>query len=157
MLQSRLDSYFLEANRHIELMQDAFKAIGRVLPINSYDELSDLEKFAINALIFRFSKLQDLLGAKIFRNYLEFSGFGIADNSFFDILKELEKEGVVDIDNWSEFRVLRNRIAYDYPQDEEEIVQSIELILKKSKELIMVSRKLEDKFNEIKLKRERDN
>jgi len=154
MLQNRLDSYFLEAKRHIKLMQDAFEVIERVLPIGNYENLGNLEKFAINALIFRFSKLQDLLGSKVFRSYLEFSGFNVVEKSFFDILKELEKEGIIDIDSWSEFRVLRNKVAHDYPQDEDEIIQSIDLILKKSKELIKIGQKLEERFNEIKQRRD---
>ena len=155
MPQNRLKNYFLETNKHIDLMRDAFGAIENILPISNYEELGNLEKFALNALIFRFSKLQDLLGSKIFRNYLDFTGFSVANKSFFDILKELEKEGIVDIDSWNEFRVLRNQIAHEYPQDEEEIVQSIDLILKNSKELIVITKKIEDKFNEINQQRDR--
>jgi len=154
MLLNRLNSYFFEANKHIELMQDAFEVIEKVLPIDNYEKLGNLEKFAVNALIFRFSKLQDLLGAKVFRSYLEFSGFSVAEKSFFDILKELEKEGIIDIDSWSEFRILRNQVAHDYPQDDDEIIESIDFILKKSKELIKISHKLEERFNEIKQKRD---
>lgn len=155
MPQNRLKTYFLETDKHIDLMRDAFEAIENILPISNYEELGNLEKFALNALIFRFSKLQDLLGSKIFRNYLDFTGFSVANKSFFDILKELEKEGIVDIDSWNEFRVLRNQIAHDYPQDEEEILQSIDLILKNSKELIAITKKIEDKFNEINQQRDR--
>ena len=36
------------------------------------------------------------------------------DSNYFDILQEIEKEGVVDIDTWSELRELRNKIAHDY-------------------------------------------
>jgi hypothetical protein len=62
MLKKRLDLYFAEAQKHIELMEDAINVIN--LPIENYEKLPNLEKFAINALVFRFSKLQDLIGSK---------------------------------------------------------------------------------------------
>jgi len=57
MIENRLDLYFAEAQKHIALMEDAKKVIH--LPIKHYDSLPDLEKFAINTLVFWFSKLQD--------------------------------------------------------------------------------------------------
>ena len=64
MQSKRLRAYFDEAHKHMELIHEASGVI--TLPITGYDTLPSIEKFAINALIFRFSKLQDLIGAKIF-------------------------------------------------------------------------------------------
>jgi len=151
----RLNTYFEEANKHIELILEVLSEL--TTPIKNYENLSKLEKFAINALIFRFSKLQDLVGAKIFRNYLEFNGFNTANITFFDILKEIEKEGIIDIDSWMELRELRNKIAHDYPQDLEDMLDSINLFIIKSKELIDISNKLEQKYNEVRRKRGSNN
>lgn len=65
--EKRLVGYFAEADKHIELISEAKDVI--TIPLEDYNKLSSLEKFAINALIFRFSKLQDLLGSKIFRSF----------------------------------------------------------------------------------------
>ncbi len=154
MLDRKLNQYFFEANKHIELIYEAYGVIENKLPIKEYQKLSSLEKFALNTLIFRFSKLQDLLGSKVFRTYLEYSGFETSDKSFFDILKELEKEGIIDIDSWNEFRVLRNQIAHEYPQEEDQILESINLFVRKSRDLIDIAKKIEEKFNEIKNKRD---
>jgi hypothetical protein len=108
-----------------------------------------LEKFAINALVFRFSKLQDLLGSKIFRAYLEFNKFDTRDKSFLELLREIEKEGIVDIDTWDEFRKIRNSIAHEYPGEEEETVEALELLIEKTHLLIQTSEKLMDRYNEI--------
>ena len=153
----RLTKYFQETKAHIELINEALDVLKDMLPIKNYQELDNLEKFALNALIFRFSKLQDLLGSKIFRTYLEFTGFNTSDKSFFDILKEIEKEGIVDIDTWDELRKFRNQIAHDYPLDKDEVIESINLFVQKSKELIRISQKLEEKYLEIKQQRDRDN
>lgn len=147
MVEKRLESYFSEAQKHIQLIQDAREVI--TLPIVDYEKLSKIEKFAINTLIFRFSKLQDLIGSKIFRAFLEFNKFDTEEKSFLVILKEVEKEGIVDIDTWDEFRKIRNHVAHEYPGDEEEALQSIELLIEKSSILIDVALKLRDRFYEI--------
>jgi len=147
MIEKRLENYFAEAMKHMDLIEEAKSVIS--LPIAHYEKLPNLEKFAINALIFRFSKLQDLLGSKIFRAFLEFNKFDIEDKSFLTILKEIEKEGIVDIDTWDEFRKLRNTIAHEYPNEEEEALEAIGLLIKKSSTIIDVTLKLKDRFDAI--------
>ena len=148
MLEKRLENYFLEATKHIDLIEESLSVL--TLPIKEYEGLSQLQRFALNALIFRFSKLQDLIGSKIFRNYLDFSGFSLGDKTFFDIFKEIEKESIVDIDTWDELRELRNKIAHDYPEEMDEMLESINLFLEKSSDLTAIAKKLEQKFYEIK-------
>lgn len=157
MLNKRLENYFYEASKHKELIKEALEVLTPLTPIKEYEALSSLEKFALNAFIFRFSKLQDLIGSKVFRNYLDYSGYDISDKNFFDILKEIEKEGIIDIDSWDEFRQLRNQIAHEYPNEVEEMLDSINLFIKKSYVLLDVSEILEKKYSAIKRERERDN
>ena len=150
MIEKRLELYFLEAKKHIELIEDAKEVI--TLPISNYDNLQNIEKFAINALIFRFSKLQDLIGSKIFRAFLEFNKFDTQDKSFLELLKEIEKEGIVDIDTWDEFRKVRNSIAHEYPGEEEEALEAIALLIKRSSALIAIALKLMERYDEIRKK-----
>jgi hypothetical protein len=149
MLRKRLETYFEESHKHIELIEESLSVLEPVRPIRDYDSLGQLERFALNALIFRFSKLQDLLGAKVFRNYLDYSGFQTHGKSFFQILREIEREGIVDIDTWNMLRELRNQIAHEYPEDLDETLESIELLLQKSPELIALSKNMERKYREI--------
>ncbi len=114
---SRLKRYLQEANAHLSMIDEALEEL----------EGSDLtklrtrnERFAAEILILSFAKLQDLLGAKLFRTFLEEQGFVVAQKSFFDLLRELEKEGIVDIDRWSELRKLRNSLSHEYPLQESE-------------------------------------
>jgi len=150
MIEKRLGLYFLEAKKHIELIEDAKEVI--TLPISNYDNLQNIEKFAINALIFRFSKLQDLIGSKIFRAFLEFNKYDTQDKSFLELLKEIEKEGIVDIDTWDEFRKVRNTIAHEYPGEEEEALEAIALLIKRSSALIAIALKLMERYDEIRKK-----
>lgn len=147
MNEKRLENYFAEALKHMQLIEEAKEVIH--LPIVNYEQLSNLEKFAINALIFRFSKLQDLIGSKIFRAFLEFNKFDTEDKSFLILLKEIEKEGIVDIDTWDEFRKIRNNIAHEYPGEEEEALEAMELLVKKSTDLTKIAQKIMDRYYEI--------
>ena len=153
MTSTRLTTYFTEANKHIELIDESLNVLKPLLPIKEYEKLNQLQRFALNALIFRFSKLQDLIGVKIFRNYLYFNGFNIDGINYFDILKEIEKENIVDIDTWGELRELRNKIAHDYPEELDEMLESINLFIEKSSLLVNISQKLEQNFYETKRKR----
>ena len=155
MSKIRLNTYFKEAKKHIELIDESLEVLKPKTPIEDYDSLSQLERFALNALIFRFSKLQDLIGAKIFRNYLDFSGFDVVEKSFFDILREVEREGIVDIDSWSELRELRNRIAHDYLEEADEVIESINLFIAQSSKLVDILYRLEKRYYEIEQKRDR--
>jgi hypothetical protein len=151
---NRLNNYFKEANRHKEHILEAKDTL--ILPIKEYDTLSKLEKFALNTLIFRFSKLQDLMGSKIFRGFLNESGLSTDGLSFFDILRELEKEGILDIDEWQLLRELRNDIAHDYPEELDEKIEKINLFIKRSDDLLRVFDKLEEKYLEIKRRRDQN-
>jgi hypothetical protein len=153
----RLETYFNEAHKHIELITESIEVLNPKIPIQDYDSLNQLERFALNALIFRFSKLQDLIGVKIFRSYLDFSGFNVIEKSFFDILKEIEKEAIIDIDSWSELRELRNKIAHEYPEEIDEMIDSINLFIQNSSHLVAISNKLEERYYEIKQKRDFNN
>jgi len=64
-----------------------------------------------------------------------------------ELLKEIEKEGIVDIDSWSEFRKVRNILAHDYPDDLEEKAEAINYLIEKPPNLIGVIEKIESKIN----------
>jgi hypothetical protein len=142
----RIERYFAEAERHIEAIDEALDELGCV-ELKEPDTLSKLQRFALEIVIFRFSKLQDLLGTKLFRAYLNAMGFVSEGKSFYEILRELEKEGVVDTDTWSYLRHLRNEIAHEYPEDEKVRMQKAALILNGTKELMEIYRRLREKYD----------
>lgn len=147
----RLHTYIEEANRHKAHIIEAQAELK--LPIEAYDTLPKLEKFALNTLIFRFSKLQDLMGSRIFREYLEYTGMPTDELGFFDILKAMEKEGILDIDSWQLLRELRNDIAHDYPNELQEKLEKINFFVESSKRLIEIFERLKEHYYEIEQKR----
>jgi len=150
MLQKRLSDYFKEAKVHIGKIQQANKILKEVMPLcsDSFETLSEKEQDKLDILAFRFSKLQDLLGDKIFRMILEYSGFNV-QKKFIELLSELEKEGLLDLDKWIELRNARNKIAHEYPDEQDNLIEAINFIFEESAYLIDLTQKLEEYFDEI--------
>ncbi len=142
----RIDRYMQEAASHIAVLQEALTEIPKgKLDIDRFAKLTKLQKFAYEIILFRFSKLQDLLGAKLFRAYLECNEFVTDGLSFEELLKELEKEGIVDIDTWAQLRKVRNAIAHDYPDEVQEQVAKINYVLEHIDTLIAIYVKIEER------------
>jgi len=70
------------------------------LSIESYLSLNDVDLSFIDQLIFRFSKLQDTMGEKIFPFILVLSKEDVKKKTFIDILNRLEELEVVDKTEW---------------------------------------------------------
>ena len=135
MNSSRLKNYLREAKIHIERLNEVLKEIKKIYPLDveKFKQLTIEQKNMLDTLAFRFSKLQDLVGTKIFREFLDEVGFITEGKNFLKILKEIEKEGIIDIDTWSEFRKVRNLIAHDYPEEWEEKIEVVKKIESKTK------------------------
>ena len=144
-IKDRLISYLKESEIHIERLKDVLVELKKLYPID-YDKLEDFDssqKDKLDVLAFRFSKLRDILGAKIFRKYLEVLNYPIQDKNFLELLKELNKENIVDIDKWAEFRAVRNSIAHDYPYNNDEKIEAINYLIQNVEYLIEIKEKIE--------------
>ncbi len=100
--------------------------------------LEDPEKVeTIDSFIFRFSKLQDSMGQKLFPLTLEFLGEEVRSKPFIDILNRLEQlELIESAEKWKELRELRNLLTHTYPWEKEELIENLKLALKRSEELV---------------------
>ena len=70
-------------------------------------------------LVYRFSKLQDTMGRKLFRALMDAVGDWNATMTMIDILNWLEKQGLAESETWQKFRQIRNEIAHNYEDDPE--------------------------------------
>ena len=86
----------------------------------------------VNSFLFNFSKLQDKIGAKLFKKVLyELKEIDTFSVPMIDVLNQLEKlEIVKDTRAWDELREIRNILSHEYPLDIEERVENIYLVLK---------------------------
>lgn len=101
----------------------------------------------MDQFIFRFSKLQDAISAKIFRFILELLDEDVAALPMRDILNKLERYLIIpSADEWSYIRELRNEISHDYPLQETDVVIILNELFSKVEVLFGIYNKLKDTF-----------
>lgn len=102
-------------------MSHALSAIGPTLPMTASalrllndEAVQDWDQF-----ILRFTKLQDTMGARLFPALLDYLQEPYEDRPMLDKLHRLEKLGFIPkLEDWQSLRVIRNRFAHDYPEDD---------------------------------------
>ena len=142
--KEKLCFYLKEADIHKDRLSQLLNYLKQNYPL-SENSIKALDVDKLDAFVFRFAKLQDLLGSKIFRLYLDLIEFPTQDKSFLQLLKELEKEGIVDIDRWADFRSVRNAISHDYPYEEDDKVEAINYLIQHVEYLFSVVDAIRDR------------
>lgn len=85
----------------------------------------------VNSFLFSFIKIQDKIGAKLFKKILyELKEIDNLSVPMKDILNILEKLEIIDnTDDWDRLREIRNNLAHEYPSDIQERVDNVKLSL----------------------------
>jgi len=121
MTQHRMEKLINECDKHLERIRRAHTKMALFMPLDAsrYAELSDDEVEHIDQFLFRFAKLQDAIGEKLFVSMLEFLKEENPKNKpFIDILNRLERLGLLDNKNvWLELRKIRSNIAHQYEDE----------------------------------------
>ncbi len=87
----------------------------------------------IDAFIFRFSKMQDSMGEKLFPLTLTLLGEEVKRKPFIDLLNRLEElELLGSAEKWIELRKLRNAITHTYPWETDALIKLLKEALKQS-------------------------
>lgn len=106
--------------RHAERLEWAMKEMDSRLPFTaeSIGRLTDMELAILDQFSTRFSKLQDMMGAKLFSDVLELTKEPGDLDAFVDKLNRLEKIGAIPSANgWLVLREMRNSFSHEYPDD----------------------------------------
>lgn len=146
----RLRREFEVCDKHILRISEALEGLDVELPMSSvcYANLSVEQVRCIDQFIFRFSKLQDAMGAKIFRYILEYLDEDVTALPMRDILNRLERYLIIpSADEWTYIRELRNEISHDYPLLESDVVAVLNELLSKVEVLFGIYHKLKDVYN----------
>lgn len=85
----------------------------------------------VNSFLFNYIKIQDKLGASLFRKLLfSLREINNENQSMIDILNLLEKlEIIPSVAVWDQLREIRNAIAHEYPTEIDERLENIALAL----------------------------
>ncbi len=104
----------------------------------------------VNSFLFNFSKLQDKIGTKLFKQVLyELREIDNTSIPMIDILNSLEKLGIIDKVQWDSLRNIRNLLAHEYPFSVDERVENIKLTLDSYKLLTNIYKKLQNAIKSI--------
>ncbi|BCD61378.1 hypothetical protein NitYY0826_C0218 [Nitratiruptor sp. YY08-26] len=123
MIQENIEIAKLHLQRlHKAKQEIEEKKLLKNLDIDNFEIVKTLDTF-----IFRFIKLQDYLGQKLLRRFLEVIGEYYENMSFIDILDRLEKLQIItSSQKWMEIRQIRNKLTHEYPNEIEEIKEGVQ-------------------------------
>jgi hypothetical protein len=129
---------------HLKRMDFAKSKVEPFIPLNidNYFGLSDETIGFLDQYIFRFSKLQDLMGSRLFPLILEALAEPANEKPFIDILNRLKKLGILESAfNWIQLRKIRNDISHEYPASLVERIEGINHLFDKLEELKIIIEK----------------
>lgn len=124
----KLQKYFNECDKHLQRIHEAYEDICDSLPLTAqkYTELKKNEVQAIDQYLFRFSKLQDTIGEKIFKLIISQYNSTEEPITFADMLNQLEKfDFIFSAKEWMNLRKIRNDISHQYDDEANEMSLAI--------------------------------
>ncbi|MDP3430373.1 MAG: hypothetical protein Q8R89_08590 [Desulfomicrobium sp.] len=106
---------------HADALQDALNDLGdKQFSAADLLALSSNERRLLDQFAYRFTRLQDDMGGRLFPALLGALGEEVTAMSVIDRLNRLEQLGWIPLaDEWLELRRIRNEFAHDYPENPE--------------------------------------
>jgi hypothetical protein len=113
-----LDSLFKVAKIHADRLSTSMQHLRPKMPLSPHDveAFSFDDRLLWEMFVNRFSKLQDVMGAKIFGAVIDYAGESTDSMTLIDRLHTLEKLGLIDnATAWKDLRRMRNHLSHEYP------------------------------------------
>jgi len=103
-------------SRRILYARTKMKDFFPLTTLSKYQNLSDEQIEHIDQLVYRFQKLQDDMGSKLFKSVVANLGeTDVFNKPVLDILNIMKKYGVISDDtHWQSMREIRNSLAHEY-------------------------------------------
>ncbi|MEX2443253.1 MAG: hypothetical protein WD492_06600 [Alkalispirochaeta sp.] len=120
--REKLQAILHECDTHARRIQHAQRACSPLFPLtsDSYRALTEDDIAHLDQLVYRYTKLQDAMGAKLFPHIVAHLREDADSLTVLDKLAHLERAHVIsDADRWQELREIRNQLAHDYEDDAE--------------------------------------
>ena len=132
---------------HSERMRFAWGKVNANFPltVEKYNSLQPEVLSFLDQLIFRFSKLQDSMGSKLFPALLESLGEETRGIPFIDLLTKMEElELLQNANDWLVLRETRNIVTHEYPFITQEVIDGLNLLSKHQKLIVNILQQLID-------------
>jgi len=142
----------------MEELKELFKLLDSIFDnaiidyeeLNKYkidiDFLEDIQNRRLaNSFLFYFSKIQDKIGAKLFKKVLyELGEIDTYSIPFIDVLNMLEKLEILNSKEWLKIREIRNELSHDYPSDIYDSIENLKLSIKYFPKILQIYKNLKD-------------
>lgn len=119
LLTAQLNTYIAVCDVHQKRLESAAHHISAYFPLKESElvRLNDQTISFFDQLVYRFSKLQDIIGQNICPLLLKLLQEPLATVPFIDQLNLLEQLSLMNTDQWLNMRELRNQVTHEYPED----------------------------------------
>lgn len=123
---------------HRAALSDALADLAkRPLQIQDLTNIDKEERRILDQFAYRYTRLQDDMGARLFPAALRALGEDIRPMSVLDRLNRLEQLGwLASADEWIELRRIRNEFTHDYPELAEERFDRLRLAIQSAWRLL---------------------
>ena len=131
---------------HREALQDALDDLNvRNIDSLDFEALSKTDRRLLDQFAYRYTRLQDDMGARLMPAVLKALGEDVAAMSAIDRFARLEQLGwLSSADTWNELRQIRNQFTHDYPDGTAERFERLGAAVEASRQLLSVM----DQFNQ---------
>ena len=130
-----------ECRAHEQRLVIAKAHIMELIPLDAerIEALSDEQHAWLDHYLYRFSKLQDAMGERLFLSGLSLLEEDYGNRPFIDVLNRLEAlELIPSREWWLQQREYRNQIAHEYPDRRSEQCAAINAICGECDEIVRV-------------------
>ena len=137
----KIQKYLNECEKDKMRIEKSSAKVKDIFPLSAprYESLSDEEVEAIDQYLFRFAKLQDTLGQRLFKIIVSEYVENIHQLTFLDILNQLEKIGILkDVNTWKRLRDIRNNISHQYDDEPQEMAEALNSVFAYKDELLNI-------------------
>jgi hypothetical protein len=141
LIIKKLNKIFYECDKHIVRIESSCNELKSIMPLDtqSYINLTEEEIKVLDQFLFRFSKLQDAMGQRLFKTIMYFLKEDIDGKPFIDILNMMEKISLLESSNvWKDLREDRNKLVYSYEDKPDEMSEAINKLYNKKDVLINI-------------------
>lgn len=146
-LRDKLTETLAICDLHHQRMMFAYNRISGYFPLTEkgFSQINPIELAFFDQLIYRFSKLQDSMGSRLFKQIMEMLEEDITGLPFIDILFKMEKLNLLDqAKDWISLRLTRNTISHEYPFYKEVRMEELNLLPEEVEKLSGIWTKLKE-------------
>lgn len=146
-IQDKLKETLAICDLHHQRMMFAFENLEKYFPLTGLklSQISPIELALFDQLIYRFSKLQDSMGTRLFKQLLELLEEDVSGLPFLDILYKMEKLNLLESAKvWIMLRQTRNTVSHEYPFYAEIQMEELNLLPEEVVKLASIWIKLKD-------------